>query len=123
MMTHESGGTRRLETVDVPVLRAGEQVWTVRLQGEPDPDYGHLFAPEEADRWAARRRALLRLRQFERPAGPPAPGAQRPAIATWTVATARGASTFVTVETYHSGPVGGGAPASAQMRLPLGAPR
>ncbi|MEJ5222446.1 MAG: hypothetical protein WHT63_10630, partial [Tepidiforma sp.] len=98
-MTHESRGTRRLETVDVPVLRVGEQVWTVRVEGEPDPDYGHLFAPEEADRWAARRRALLRLRRFERPAGPPAPGAQTPAIATWKAVRARGASTFVAVET------------------------
>ena len=112
--------TPRREPVDVPVLRMGDRVISMTLMGEPDPEYGHVFSPGEAERWAERNAALRKLAGLLEHAR----GANLAGAGCWQAGTRAGGLRAVGGASVSWKPAGGASTALPdaephQMRLPL----
>ncbi|WP_098502784.1 hypothetical protein [Tepidiforma thermophila] len=111
---------RRLEPVEVPVLRLGDRVFFMTLMGEPDPEYGHVFSADEAERWAERHAALLTLADLLEHAR----GSNLAGAGCWQAGTRVGGLRAVGGASVSGKPAGGASTALPeakphQMRLPL----
>lgn len=114
--------TPRREPVEVPVLRMGDRVISMTVMGEPDPEYGHVFSPEEAERWAERHAALRKLAGLLEHAR----GANLVGAGCWQAGTRASGLRAVGGASVSGKPAGGASTALPdtephQMRLPLSA--